>query len=293
MKYIVELVMLVPALLYGQVLDGVRQDIVKIFEPVAGTFAVAFEHLDGKGAIAINDTMMFHAASTMKTPVMVEVFKQARAGKFALDDALVVRNEFKSIVDGSSYQLDLKDDSDDSMYKILGSSVPIRELLHHMITVSSNLATNVLIDLVGPKNVTATMRELGASEIQVLRGVEDSKAFDRGMNNRTSARDLLFILRAIARGKAVDSLASREMVDILLDQKFNEMIPALLPEGVRVAHKTGNITGVEHDSAIVFLPDGRVYVLVILSKDLKAAAEGRKAIALASKRIYDYMVQGK
>jgi beta-lactamase class A len=229
----------------------------------------------------------------MKTPVMVEVFKQARAGKFALDDALVVRNEFKSIVDGSSYQLDLKDDSDDSMYKILGSSVPIRELLHHMITVSSNLATNVLIDLVGPKNVTATMRELGASEIQVLRGVEDSKAFDRGMNNRTSARDLLFILRAIARGKAVDSLASREMVDILLDQKFNEMIPALLPEGVRVAHKTGNITGVEHDSAIVFLPDGRVYVLVILSKDLKAAAEGRKAIALASKRIYDYMVQGK
>jgi beta-lactamase class A len=278
-----------PSLLLGQNMDAVRRDIEQIVKPVQGTFAVAFDALNGKTHLMINDKMMFHAASTMKTPVMIEVFKQARQGKFSIDDSLLVRNEFKSIVDGSTYSLDLKDDSDDSMYKRLGSKVSIRELLHYMITVSSNLATNLLMDLVGAPNVTATMRGLGASTIEVLRGVEDGKAFEKGMNNRTSAFDLLKVMSTIAEGNAVDVPASKEMLDILLHQKFNDLIPALLPVDVRVAHKTGNITGVEHDSGIVYLRDGRKYVLVILSKDLKDIEAGKKAIALISKRIYDAM----
>jgi beta-lactamase class A len=262
-------------------------------KPVQGIFAVAFESLDGKAHLFLNEKMMFHAASTMKTPVMIEVFKQSREGRFSLDDILVVRNEFKSIVDGSSFQLDLKDDSDDSMYKKLGAKASIRELLRQMITVSSNLATNLLMDLAEARNVTATMRSLGASDIEVLRGVEDGKAFEKGLNNRTTAFDLLLIMKAISAGKAVDTAASQEMLEILLKQKFNELIPSLLPADVRVAHKTGNITGVEHDSGIVLLPDGRRYVLVILSKELKDVEAGKKAIALISKRIFDFMMEAR
>jgi beta-lactamase class A len=285
--------MILPALSFGQQLDAVRRDVENIVKPVEGTFAVAFDSPDGRQQLLVNEKIMFHAASTMKTPVMIEVFRQAKERRFSLDDSLVVKNEFRSIVDGTSYQLDLKDDSDDSMYKRLGAKTSIRNLLHQMITVSSNLATNLLIGLVGAKSVTETMRSLGASDIEVLRGVEDGKAFALGLNNRTNAYDLLVIMKAISQGKAVDTAASNEMMDILLNQKFNELIPALLPSAVRVAHKTGNITGVEHDSGVVLLPDGRTYVLVILSKDLKNVEAGRKAIALVSRRIYDFVVEGR
>ncbi|MBI3578362.1 MAG: serine hydrolase, partial [Ignavibacteriales bacterium] len=191
------------------------------------------------------------------------------------------------------YQMDLGQDSDDSMYKRIGSKATIRELVHQMITVSSNLATNILIDLVDAKNVTVTARSLGANNIQVLRGVEDGKAFQKGLNNITSAYDLLLMMKAIAGGTAVDSTACKMMLDILFAQKFNDLIPALLPKDVRVAHKTGSITGVEHDSGIVFLPDGRKYVLVVLSKDLKEAKEGKEIIAKVSKMIYDTIITSK
>ena len=156
-----------------------------------------------------------------------------------------------------------------------------------MITVSSNLATNILIDLVDAKNVSATMRSMGAVNIRVLRGVEDGQAFRKGLNNTTDAYDQMLILRAIAEGRAVDSASSKAMIDILFEQKFNDLIPALLPKNVRVAHKTGSITGVEHDCGVVFLADGRRYVLVILSKELKDVKGGKDVIARVSKMIYD------
>lgn len=277
----------------GQGLENVRRDVHQILDSIQGTFAVAFEPVGSTERLLINEKTMFHAASTMKTPVMIEVFRQAREGRFSLDDSLAVNNEFRSIIDGSPYALDLKDDNDDSMYKKIGSKATIRQLLRQMITVSSNLATNILIDLITADKVTSTMRRLGAPDIEVLRGVEDGKAFAQGINNRTNAYDLMVILRAIADGRAVDSTASREMTAILLDQKFHDLIPALLPPEVKVAHKTGSITGVEHDSGIVYLPDGRRYILVILSKDVKNVEEAKHGISLVSRRIYDYMIEGK
>ncbi|MBI4429091.1 MAG: serine hydrolase [Ignavibacteriales bacterium] len=274
-------------------IDQLKRDIEKEFASVQGTFALALTDLAGGATLLINERESFHAASTMKTPVMIEVFKQAKAGRFSLQDSLVVKNEFRSIVDSSAYSLDLGEDNDDSMYKKIGTGVSIRELVNHMITVSSNLATNILIDLVGPKNVTASMRALGAHEIQVLRGVEDIKAFDLGMNNTTNAHDLMLIFEAIGRRRVVDDKNCEEMVRILLGQKFREKIPALLPEGTKVAHKTGNITGVEHDSGIVFLPDGRQLVIVLLSKNVKDAPAAKKAMSRVSKKIYDYFLTVK
>ena len=268
----------------------VKTRLLELFGSAQGTYAVAAWDLRSDRTILINEHEVFHAASTMKTPVMIEVYRQAREGKFRLDDSIRVRNEFKSIVDGSPYQLDLGEDSDDSVYRLIGQKTTIRDLVHHMITVSSNLATNVLMDLVGATQVTATMRTLGAPDIQVLRGVEDMKAFERGMSNTTTAYDLMMIYHTLARRAVVDSAASEEMLGVLLDQKFNELIPAQLPAGTRVAHKTGSITGVLHDSGIVVAPDGSTYVVVLLSKDLPDFKTGRTVLAEASRIIYEDFV---
>ncbi|MBI3586821.1 MAG: serine hydrolase [Ignavibacteriales bacterium] len=289
MKPILLFTIMMPILSFSQSFIQVKADIENAFRSVPGKFALAFQDLSTNRSLFLNEKEMFHAASTMKTPVMIEVFKQANEGKFYLEDSVLVKNEFRSIVDGSPYQMDLGQDSDDSMYKRIGSKATIRELVYQMITVSSNLATNILIDLVDAKKVTATVRSLGANDIQVLRGVEDGKAFRQGLNNITNAYDLFLIMKAIANGTAVDSSASKAMLNVLFDQRFNDLIPALLPNDVRVAHKTGSITGVEHDSGIVFLPDGRKYILVILSKELKDANEGKKIIAKVSKMVYDTM----
>ena len=235
----------------------------------------------------------FHAASTMKVPVMIELFKQAAQGKINLNDSIVLKNEFKSIVDGSVYNMDIKDDSDDVIYKHIGKKISLHDLMYSMITVSSNLATNVIIELVDAKTVTASMRLLGAKNIEVLRGVEDIKAYDLGLSNSTTARDLMIILKSIAISEAGNKKDCEQMLTILKAQKFNDMIPKYLPKNIGIAHKTGSITGVHHDAAIVYLPNGSSYVLVLLSKNLKDFDLGTDQLAKLSKTIYDYMMSKK
>ena len=272
--------------------DGLRRDLSGLFGSVQGVFGLAMEDLSTGKRLLINEREMFHAASTMKTPLMIELYRQAEKGRFGLGDSILVKNRFLSIADGSSYALSSDDDSDMDLYGKIGTKMTMRELILRMIARSSNLATNLLIEFADAASITATMRILGADSIQVLRGVEDQKAFDRGMNNRTSALDLLVVYRALAQGGIVSERGRKEMLEILEAQEFHDMIPALLPQGTRVAHKTGSITGVEHDSGIVFLPDGRSYTLVILSKNLKVNKEGKDAIAEASKMVYEFMTKG-
>ncbi|MDB4871302.1 MAG: Beta-lactamase, partial [Gemmatimonadales bacterium] len=164
--------------------------------------------------------------------------------------------------------------------------VPVDTLLRLMITRSSNLATNTLIALVGAGEVNRTMRSLGAQRIQVLRGVEDGKAFDKGMINTTTARDLAIILRAIEEGRAGSAEATREMREILLAQQFNEKIPGGLPPGTRVAHKTGEITAHSHDAAIVYPPGRKPYVLVVLTRGIQDGARSSKLISDISSIVY-------
>jgi len=234
---------------------------------------VAFRTLDGKTEWYFRADEPFHAASTMKIPVLIELFHQVREGKLKLDDPLPVKNEFHSLVDGSIYTLDAADDSEAELYKAVGQTRTLRQLSELMITVSSNFATNLLIEKLGVDNIRATVHSLHADGMNVLRGVEDNKAYEKGLNNTTTARGLEQLLEALARGEAVDEDASRQMIEILERQKFNEGIPAGLPPGTRVAHKTGEITKIHHDAAIVFAP--RPFVLVILVRgiaDIKVSA---------------------
>jgi beta-lactamase class A len=240
--------------------------------------------LDGRDAVMIEPDKVFHAASTMKVPVMIELFRQAEAGQLRLEDPLPIVNEFHSIVDGSVYQLKVGDDSDAEVYKAVGKTMTLRELCEAMITVSSNLAANLLIERLGVENIRATVARLGATGMDVRRGVEDQKAFDRGLNNTTTARGLALLMQKLARGEAVSARADAEMVAILKRQKFNDAIPAGVPDGTPIAHKTGTITKIHHDAAIVYGP--RPYVLVILVRGIQDEKESSALMAAISKEIW-------
>lgn len=293
MKYL----LLLTALLIGctnppQSIEELQSDVETRLSETDGTFGIWFQSLNQPDEhFAINPDTMFHAASTMKTPVMIELFKKAEAGEINMSDSILIENEFRSIVDGSTFQLTLDPDGDDPYEEKVGEYASIYELTHAMITYSSNLATNLMIQLAGAEETTQTMRRLGAGNIEVLRGVEDLKAFDRGLSNRTTPRDLGVILQAIAEGNAVSAEADSAMVEIMKDQFYRDIIPQQLPDDVIIANKTGFITGVRHDSAIVYLPDGRAYVLIFLSKNLSDEEEGRLAGADVSKMVYDYLTE--
>jgi len=272
---------------HSKKLQKLQSTIQEMIDNSGGIIAVAFEDLKTGDKLFINETIQIHAASTMKTSVMIEVFKQASQRRLKLSDSLLVNNEFKSIVDRSPYSLDIADDSDDIIYQNINKKMSIRELVYQMITVSSNLSTNILINLVDAKNVMNTMKEIGANQIQVLRGVEDIKAYRQGLNNTTNAYDMLLIMKAIALKQVVSEEACNEMIDILTDQKFNSKIPALLPSDVKVAHKTGSITSIDHDAAIVYKTPDHPYILVILTKGIEDHKKAEELIARISKLIYD------
>ena len=263
--------------------------VIELLESQNGTFAIAFKNLEDGNEILINEDEIFHAASTMKTPVMIEVYRKKMIGEISLDDSIFVKNEFESIVDKSTFQLSEFDDSDKNTYDKIGRYISLRELVFDMITISSNFATNLVIKYIGAENINNTMNNIGAKNINVLRGVEDIKAFEKGLNNTTSARDLLVIYEKLASGKVLNRDLSNEMVEILKNQKYDDIIPKYLPKEIEVAHKDGWINGVRHDSGIVFLENGVSYVLILLSKNLDNELEGADMLAKVSLEIYNHI----
>jgi beta-lactamase class A len=251
--------------------------------------AVAFRTLDRRSEVLIDPDKPFHAASTMKVPVMIELYRQARAGMVSLDDPLLIKNEFTSIVDGSPYKLSEGDDSDKDVYAAAGKTLTLRQLDEAMITVSSNFAANLLIEKLGVERIRATVSRLGADGMQVLRGVEDQKAFDKGLNNSTTARGLLTLFEKLARGEAVDAKADAEMIAVLKRQQFNDAIPAGLPPGTPVAHKTGNITRIHHDAGVVYA--ARPYVLVLLVRGIQEQKDSAALMKELSKTVFDSVTQ--
>ncbi len=255
------------------------------------TIAVSVHDLETGNEIHINADQAFHPASTFKVHVMMEVFRQAQAGTFSLDDGLQIINSFTSIADGSKFSLDENDDSETTLYSRLGESENISELTRLMVVQSSNLATNILIEKVGTQNVNAFIRALGIEGVSVLRGVEDKAAFRLGMNNNASARGLTQTMKLIAEGKVVSKPISEKMIDIMLRQEFNESIPALLPKSVKVAHKTGWTGDVYHDTGIVFPENRKPYALSIMTRGFAEDNEkaAHECMASISKMIYEQL----
>ena len=281
---------LLPLLLVVTGTDSLRQQIEARIARIPGAVvAVSFRDLQTGDSLDINAEDSFHAASTMKVPVMIELFRQAERGWIGLDQPILLVNQFGSIVDGSPFSVDAGDDSDSLMYRRVGERVPVRELLERMIVRSSNLATNALIALVGADRANATAHALGASRIKVLRGVEDQKAYDAGLSNSTTSRDLAVLLRAIEEHRAASPGSCDAMRDVLLRQEFNDEIPAGVPAGTPVAHKTGQITAVLHDAAIVYPRGRRPYVLVVLTRAIADEKVARALIVDISRLVWSQL----
>lgn len=252
-----------------------------------------FEDIGSGESFGIHDTVTFHAASTMKVPVMFELFRQVDQGRLDLDATITLENRFLSIVDRSPYQLELADDSDSTLYARIGSPISLRELNERMIVRSSNLATNVLIERLDPTRVTSFARSLGGAGVVVRRGVEDIPAFRAGLNNETTAKGLGKLLAALERGQVASPASTAAMRGTLLRQEFADEIPAGLPPGTRVAHKTGWITATTHDAAIVYPPGRAPFVLVILTRAIPERAVAQRLMADCARLVWDaYATRG-
>ncbi|HEV2146913.1 MAG TPA: serine hydrolase [Longimicrobiaceae bacterium] len=232
----------------------------------------------------------FHAASTIKVPMLLGVFGAAQKGQLPLNGRVHVRNRFLSVADGEPFRVESGRDANSVVHKHLGRTMRVRELARHMIVTSSNLATNLLVEVVGLDEMRASIRELGIEGVTLERGVEDERAYEEGINNMVTANGLVAVLRHIEEGTAFSVMASARMLEILHDQEFRSGIPAGVPDDARVANKTGEISTVAHDAAIVYLPDRKPYVLVVLTQWERGASGRSDTIARISRAVYEHLM---
>jgi len=273
---------------------ALRHQIEKI-EKESGAKAIAVALHDSETGFEIHyhADRWFHAASTIKVPILLGVFAAIDRGELLPHSRVHVRNRFLSVVEDIPFRVESSRDSNAAVHNAIGKMMRVDELAYHMITTSSNLATNLLLGVIGPASVNETLRELHVDDgIELKRGVEDELAFEKGINNMVTANGLLRILVMLADGKAFSPALSRRMMDILHGQEFNQGIPARLPKGARVAHKTGEISTVAHDAGVVYLPKRKPYALVILTEWDPSATARSRTIAAISQTIYELLTQG-
>ena len=250
----------------------------------------AFDYLSGF-AWAHNGDRWFHAASTIKIAVMAAVFAAIDAGTLSPDNRVHVRNRFLSAADGEPYRVPASRDADGEVHAAIGKTMRIGELARHMIGSSSNLATNLLLEVVGLEPARAALASRGIAGIDLRRGVEDDRAFEAGCSNQVTPDGLVGLLRAIRDPLCFSAAASAAMLDILFDQRFAGSIGPGLPDAVRavarVAHKTGDISTASHDAGLVFLPGRPPYAIAVLAESSGDPSERTAALAAASRAIYD------
>ena len=250
---------------------------------------IAVRDLASGRRLTLNADTVFHAASTMKVPVLFALYKEFESGRLRPNETMRLENRFQSIVDKSDYALNAADDSDSTVYALVGTDVPLRDLATRMITHSSNLATNALIGRLDAKRITALTRTFGATRMHVLRGVEDNLAFRAGLNNTTTANDLVALFVALHRGKVANAASTRDMLAILEAQAFNDEIPAGLPSRTRMAHKTGSITATLHDAGLVYPHDRAPYAIAILTRNIPDQKVAQQLIADCSRMVWDWL----
>jgi beta-lactamase class A len=245
----------------------------------------------------VNGDRWFHAASTMKVAVLVAVSAAVAEGRFQLASRLAIRNRFLSAANGAPFRVAASRDANGEVHKHIGRTMRVEELAHHMIATSSNLATNLLLDLVGVAYTREVLRRIAVEGVDVRRGVEDERAFEAGLNNRVTACGLVSLFRAIYEGRAGSAHGTPWMLHILHQQQFTGGIPAGLPETVRaqatVANKTGEISNMAHDAGLVFLPDESVYAIAVLTETPPGSGGGLQTVARLARIGYDRVLAAR
>ncbi len=273
-----------------QNLDALRQRIdAAARKSDARAIAVALHDAESGAELRYDADRWFHGASTIKIAILLAVYGEIDRGRLAPQSRLHVRNRFLSAYDGSPFRILADRDADSDVHASIGKTMRVSELALHMIAMSSNLATNLLLDLIGLETVQRTIERFGLTGLDIRRGVEDEKAFEHDIVNRVTANGLVGLLRLIAEERAYSPELSREMLDILHQQEFKKGIPARLPRDVRVAHKTGDISSVAHDAGVVYAPGRKPYVVAILTEWAADAGSRSPTIASISHAVYDYL----
>ncbi len=270
---------------------SLREAVEKIAgESKARAVAVALLDFDSGLRFSLAGDRWFHAASTIKVAVLLAIFRAADEGRLQLDDSLHVRNRFISAADGFPFRLDSDSDALPELYQAIGRTVNISTLAEGMIAASSNLATNLLLDLVGVEYARNVLRDAQVSGVQLRRGVEDHAAHERGIDNQVTADGLLTLLCAV-RGNFLSNESREPAIRILLAQRFKSMIPAGLPAHATVAHKTGEISTACHDMGIVYLPERQPYIAVILT-EFDSELDGRRETVAAISEVIHRSLTG-
>ena len=275
--------------------DALQEKVARIAEEAgADKVACAYYDYETRESWDHHGDEWFHAASTIKVPILVGVFGTVHREGYTLDSRVHVRNRFLSVADGEPFRVESGRDANSVVHQHLGKTMKVGELAYHMIVTSSNLATNLLVDLVGIDEIRAGLNELGVTGVDVHRGVEDERAWERGINNLVTANGLVSVLRPIEEGTAFSVELSARMLEILHDQEFRSGIPAGVPDSAKVANKTGEISTVAHDAAIVYLPNRKPYAVVVLTQWERAVTGGRSdTIARISRAVYEHLTAGE
>ncbi|TDD21278.1 serine hydrolase [Kribbella turkmenica] len=237
-----------------------------------GEFGVWLGRLDGVPAFEHEAETTHYSASTMKLPVAMAMMRKVEAGELALDQPVTVHNDFASAA-GGRFGVNPEEDEAPATWGRLGSEVPLGWLAAEMITRSSNLATNLVLELVGVDAADALLRP-GPSAIR--RGIDDLPARAAGISNEMSAAGLAGVLRAVGNQEGA---SGDHLRDLLAGNQWNGEIPAQLPAGTRVEHKNGWDTRIRHDGGIVRPPDADPFVLVVCTTSGLPDADAQQLIA--------------
>jgi beta-lactamase class A len=231
--------------------------------PDEGSYSVWAGPVEGPVEVAYRERERHYAASTMKLGLVIAAYRSAEAGLLSLEDRVLVHNDFASAIGTGRFGIDETEDSDPQPWSRRGQRVALRWLAYRAIVRSSNLATNLLLDAVGLTAVDATLEAVGATDSIVSRGIEDTDARDAGLQNLVTAQDLARTLQALVAATAAGRDACDEILSVLAAQQINDALPALLPPGTRVAHKSGWVDGISHDAGIVYPDDADPFIVVI------------------------------
>ncbi len=270
-------------------LDDLVDRFVKQYAGDEGaTVSVWCGDISGTPAYTRDELAPHYAASTMKLPLLVAAYRRHERGELDLDAEVPVHNEFSSAEDGSSFALEQSDDQDDETWQLVGSRASLRRLVRHAIVKSGNLATNLVLERVGPGEVANVLVDAGCSGATTLpRGIEDAVAREAGLDNWVTAHDLALVMAGVGRRRLAREQTCVDVEQVVAAQEHRDKIPAGLPPGTYVANKTGWVEGVAHDVALVRPEDGPPYVLAVCTTADVPEETANALIAGISRRIWE------
>ncbi|HHX09971.1 MAG TPA: serine hydrolase [Firmicutes bacterium] len=251
-----------------------KNQLIELTSEAGGQWGVVIEALDGEDGIHLNDAEPFHAASVIKIPIMMTAFHEAREGRIRLDDTVILRSQDK--VGGCGVLKELRS----------GLEITLLDAINLMIVVSDNTATNIVIDAVGKEVINRYMVSKGCTGSRLESHLMRPKP--RGPWNTITAKDIALLIRGLAERIIENPGDCDSMVGIMGRQQYRQKLPRYLPKEAVCANKTGEMTGVTHDTGIITGPKAK-FVIVCLSQELEDTNVGIDVIGKIAKWAYDIL----